>query len=131
MTNSWITHVLNKRLTGEIRQSNNNVRRIRMMFLSSPSGRFGPILAITSSEFLPSLSAGVKLEEVMDYRTYCWAIAKTYCWAIAISRRSKRGNNAPKSIFLPGKSHFTFLLTFRFRNSFTIGFCNSPAIVSQ
>ena len=26
------------------------------------------------------------LEEVMDYRTYCWAIAKTYCWAIAISR---------------------------------------------
>ena len=25
-------------------------------------------------------------EEVMDYRTYCWAIAKTYCWAIAISR---------------------------------------------
>ena len=27
-----------------------------------------------------------KIEEVMDYRTYCWAIAKTYCWAIAISR---------------------------------------------
>ena len=26
------------------------------------------------------------VEEVMDYRTYCWAIAKTYCWAIAISR---------------------------------------------
>ena len=25
-------------------------------------------------------------EEVMDYRTYCWAIATTYCWAIAISR---------------------------------------------
>ena len=25
-------------------------------------------------------------EEVMDYRTYCGAIAKTYCWAIAISR---------------------------------------------
>ena len=26
------------------------------------------------------------LEEVMDYRTYCCAIAKTYCCAIAISR---------------------------------------------
>ena len=26
------------------------------------------------------------VEEVMDYRTYCWAITKTYCWAIAISR---------------------------------------------
>ena len=26
------------------------------------------------------------VEEVMDYKTYCWAIAKTYCWAIAISR---------------------------------------------
>ena len=26
------------------------------------------------------------VEEVMDYRTYCWAIAKTFCWAIAISR---------------------------------------------
>ena len=47
-------------------------------------------------------------EEVMDYRTYCWAIAKTYCWAIAISRWSKRGNNAPKSICLPGKSILHF-----------------------
>ena len=32
------------------------------------------------------LIQGRVLEEVMDYRTYCWAIAKTYCWAIAISR---------------------------------------------
>ena len=33
-----------------------------------------------------ALTHAAILEEVMDYRTYCWAIAKTYCWAIAISR---------------------------------------------
>ena len=26
------------------------------------------------------------VEGVMDYSTYCWAIAKTVCWAFAISR---------------------------------------------
>ena len=41
------------------------------------------------------------LEEVMDYRTYCWAIAKTYCWAIACNFPLKQTREQRPEIDFP------------------------------
>ena len=55
---------------------------LNLLYVYSQYEQFYPTIVYLASDKI-SLTI---FEEVMDCRTYCWAIAKTYCWAIAISR---------------------------------------------